>query len=750
MSDNMHVVWEKFFEQRSKILWERFPGFYRAVVVETNDPLNMGRVAFKCPEMHDFDLESHLCPWAVSCLEFGGKRSGRIVYPCIGDWIWVSFERQHPYAPIWVGFATPTRRKFYPYPAVFSVTPLSVTPEGDTNDRPDDYDLNYLPKDGRPMAHGWQDRYGHLDLHSSVGFFPSEHKEGPKNVGGGGQPFVPDPLAGSFEQGGQKAPLENLPDKKYMLRLTKYGNMLLLGDQGYRWQKYEDAQEAQEAPIGEFTGDVAKDETFEINRWKYLQRLVNEDVPNSAAVNGDQRRILTMTRYGHRIECRDVGWAQVGPIYSKSRAGEYGEPRCLSLEQENDFRWIKIRTKGGMLFQAYDKGFKPDEDKFVQRKLIEEQGHLSEREDKHWAKKDARWMRLVTRHGLKIVLDDRGTDPVDSLGKETPRPNGILIKGRRTPAVKGFVKRGNPRGYYWEFNENDKANHTSWGTPMGQTMEMNDRYQYMMLSVSMGEGWSPKWRGIKENEFIRKPTMLKNPEKNSFHLKLDHDNEYLRLKTRANHGPKPKFRANYSGVGKNALHQGLEARDGLGGDGPWVELVDCQHRGMWFSKYFQLGIWRAQKKRKMYMYMDEIKKEIVVYNKDGKTIIYANRDVHIISERNISLEAKQNITMKAGNAIKMQAGGTKMTIGAAVSTNVRVNAASFRGRYDGLRVKISVGGKPAHSHKATVESSPNPGGAVVNKIPMPEVPKQLEPVDRAKSYNVPFEECPREEVEHPI
>ena len=65
MSDNLNVVWSKFFSHRTRTLWERFPGHYRALVVETNDPLNMYRVRFKCPDLHDFDLPSEDCPWAV-------------------------------------------------------------------------------------------------------------------------------------------------------------------------------------------------------------------------------------------------------------------------------------------------------------------------------------------------------------------------------------------------------------------------------------------------------------------------------------------------------------------------------------------------------------------------------------------------------------------------------------------------------------------------------------------------------------
>lgn len=346
MSDNINVVWNKLFNHRTRVLWDRFPGYYRALVVETNDPLNMYRVRVKCPDMHDFDLKPEDCPWAVPSHDVGGFRSGRFSHPCIGDWVWITFERQHPYAPVWVGFASPTRRKLYTYPQVFQITPLCVNEEGRSTNRPSDYDKNYLPKDGRPMAHGWQDRYGNIDIHSAVGFFPNEHDR---------QPPPPDHDAvqkSNFDQQHNKPEVNN-PDKKYTARITKYGNILMMGDQGYYWKKEQNSE------LGEFEGKFKEDEKFEISRWLYLQRLLNEDKPRSDQQFGDQRRMAMLTRYGHRIECRDVGWAQSGPIPSRSRSGEYGQPRILSKETSNDFRWIKIRTKGGMLFQAYDKGFHP-------------------------------------------------------------------------------------------------------------------------------------------------------------------------------------------------------------------------------------------------------------------------------------------------------------------------------------------------------------------------------------------------------
>lgn len=745
MADNLNVVWNKFFQHRTRTLWERFPGHYRALVVETNDPLNMYRVRFKCPDMHDFDLEPENCPWAVSCFDLGGKRTGRFSHPCIGDWIWITFEKQHPYGPIWTGFATPTRRKYYNYPQVFQKTPLSVNEDGKPADRPNDYDDQYLPKDGRPMAHGWQDRYGNLDIHSSVGFYPEEHKDPPP---------TPDHDAVQKAKFDQKraSPEVNDPDKKYMARVTKYGSMFILSDHGYYWKN-------DGGDLGEFKGSFKEDERYEIARWKAIQKTLNEGEPK-----GDHRRIGLLNRYGSKFEMRDTGWAQEGPIPSKSRRGEYGPRRTLSEESEKDYRWIKIRTKGGMLWQAYDKGFDPEEDQFVKRKINDETEARSEREDKHWKDKDARWIRTVTRHGFKIVLDDRGSDPIRADKRSDPHGNGILIKGRREGSVKAVPRGGKGRGFFWEFNENDEANHTMWGTPMGLTMEMNDRYQYVLLSASLGKKWSPKWRGIEENEFIGKPAMSKNPEKTSHHLKLDHDNEYIRLKTRGGKGPRPMIPAEKSG---SRFQQGLEARDGKSGDGPWTEIVDSERRGMWFSKYERLGIWRARKGKKMYQWFDEKKRAIVIYNNEGEITIFAKSKVNIIAKRDVKISADGNIDMLAKRAIRMEAAGTRLTInGSGVRTNKtlfsrRIQAQICTHKVVGIGTgtgvgTVKVGKKTARVRVKvrvrvkgrTTTGCQRPGGANVGKPPIPSPPK-LEPTDRGQTYNEPFEECPRDEIEHP-
>ncbi len=747
MADNLNVVWEKFFGHRTRTLWERFPGHFRALVVETNDPLNMMRVRFKCPDMHDFDLEPENCPWAVPAFDLGGQRAGRFSHPCIGDWVWITFEKQHPYGPIWTGFATPTRRKYYTYPQIFQKTPLSVNEDGKPADRPNDYDEEYLPKDGRPMAHGWQDRYGNLDISSSVGFFPEEHKTPPP-------PSDHDAVQRSKFEQKQSAPEVNGPDKKYMARVTKYGSMFIMSDQGYYWQKGEDSE------LGEFKGSFKEDEQYEIKRSKYLQKVLNEGEPT-----GDHRRISIMNRYGSKFEMRDTGWAQQGPIQSKSRNGEYGPSRILSEESKNDFRWIKLRTKGGMLFQAYDKGFNPEEDQFVQRKIAEETGPRSENEDKYWKDKDARWIRIVTRHGFKFVLDDRGSDDKRADKRSNPHGNGGLIKGRREPSVKAVPRSGRGRGFFWEFNENDKANHTMWGTPMGLTMEMNDRYQYMLLSASLGKKWVRKWEGIKENEFIGKPGMIRNPEKTSHHLKLDHDNEYIRLKTRGGGGPRPMMPVERSG---SKFQQGVEMRDGRSGDGPWTEIVDSQHRGMWWSKQEKLGIWRARKGKKMFMWMDEKNRHIVIYNNDGEITIFAKTNVNIVAKKNVKISSSGTIDMHAQQAIRMEAGGTRLTInGGGVRTNKtyfgrRIIAQVCTHKVVGIgagtgagMVKIGKKSVPVRFEVnvrvkgRTTSGCERPGGIRVGRTDPPDLPKKLEPMDRGQIYNGPFEECPRSEIEHP-
>lgn len=706
----------------------RLMGPYRAVVVDTDDPLSMGRIKFKCPDIHDYTMLPIEAPWAVPANYVGGKSSGNFDVPCIGDFVWIDFEKNNPYAPVWRGYAAPTRLNYYPLPFVAQQTPPPNLVENVVNKKPNtnnklpdtkDYDIMYLPKDGRPMSNGTQTRYGSLRIDSGIGYYPIEHYVDPAPLG-------LDPIQKKNFTAKVSKPLVNEPDKKYMANITKYGNMLILSDVGYWWNNDSEIMKyVSRSATGEFSGDFSKDREFEINRWLYNQKLVNEDRPVSWGKGnqqvdynsdfGDTRRIEMLTRYGHKIEMRDVGWAQPGVFdekhkytrSSKSRLGEFSKKaedrRYLSVSKFWDFRWIKIRTKGGMLFQAYDRGNDPENDNFVKRPLLEEAGHRTEREDLWWWDRDARWMRLVTRHGFKLVLDDRGTSETKAETAESPRGNGFLVKGRRTPGAKGRNdEKDNQKGFNFEFNENDLLNRTLWGSPLGQAIELNDRYQYIMLASTLGEKFQEKFRGIEENEFNRKPMMIDDSENKTHHLKIDLDNEYIRLKTRSGRGVGPLYPVNapaMSGSG-SSVNAGFEARDGKNGDGAWVELVDTEDRGLWLSMNQKLLALRASLGAPLYQYIDQKNNVVAIFNggDNGVTQVYARGTVNIISDGDINITAKRDVNINAGG-------------------NINLNKA--------LKVK------------------PTTFAAKIAALP-----GQFKPTDRGKTYNGPFLECPKREVEH--
>ena len=164
--------------------------------------------------------------------------------------------------------------------------------------------------------------------------------------------------------------------------------------------------------------------------------------------------------------------------------------------------------------------------------------------------------------------------------------------------------------------------------------------------------------GLRENEFATKAAMVEKPEEDTYHLKLDKRNGYIRVKTAAggdnNRRPEPKAFADADG----GLNQGLEARDGrFGSDGAWTELVDIEHRGLWLSKNEKMGIWRSKDEKDQYIMINDGKNTIVIRNnQEGPLQIFCQQDVQIIAGRNISLKATNRVTFKAGQEIAFEAG----------------------------------------------------------------------------------------------
>lgn len=656
--DNLNQIWQRFLNERTRPLWNRFPGWYRALVMETNDPLQFYRVRFKCPELHDFNLKAEQCPWAVPAPWMGGKNAGSWAHPIIGDIIWITWEKNHPYGPIWTAAADPTRRQLYPLESIFTQSPLSVKEDGTADEAPADFVLEALPKDRRPMSLGVRDRYGSSRLLSSVGFFPQEHDEDPAPAG-------QDAISNKQFETGKSKPEVNNPDRKYHVQTTKYGTYTILSDVGYYWKRPEESDQ----PLGEFRGDFDEDREFEVDRYKYLIRHFNEQQFDSS--QKDQRRYEIRTRAGHLLELRDVGWAnESGGIAgtedageTKSREGEYGQPRILARATKNDERWVKIRSKGGHLIQLMDAGFHPEEDEFYKRLLKDEVGSLTDKEDDdEWTKRDARQMRWVTRWGNKLVLDDRGTDIRQADMKELPRGNGWMLRSRRS----WESEEGTPRGFSIEANDKDELNTTRWYTPKSKLVELNDRKDYAMMCTDLRDDLAREWMGRKENEFALRIGMSADPEKDTYHLKLDKANGYLRLKTAAGGDNDRRAEPEPFDNAFTGLNQGVEARDGrFGSDGAWVELVDLDNRGIWFSNNNRVSVWRSTGDKEQYFVIDDGRDRVIVRNnQNGPIQIFCAGNVEVLSKRNIALKADRKITFKAGQEIAFEAansGQAKLT-----------------------------------------------------------------------------------------
>ena len=615
--------------------------------------------------------------------------------------------------------------------AVFTKSPLSVDEEGKKADKPDDYLEEYLSKDFRPYQLGWRDRYGSFDYSHSVGFFPDEHKEKPA-----AQDW--DAIQKSkFEPEGEK-PEINDPDVKMMARCSKYGIYALHNDVGYWWKKGEDGD------LGEFTGKFEDDREWEIKRFKYWRKHFNEQEPKDR----DQRRYEVRTRYGHKFEMRDVGWAQKGPVESKSRPEEFDEERTLSKEAERDETWIKLRSKNGHLFQMYDKGVNYKEDEFIKRLLKKEIGGTPDEEDGYWKEKDdCRWMRLMTRWGLKFVLDDRGCHYTEAHAHIKPRGNGFLVKGRRAVCEDDD---GVGLGFGIEFCEKKQLNKLSAYTPKSKLLELNDKKDYIMLCSDTPKPISEEWAGLKRHEFTLSMAMEFDPEIHTHHLKLDLANEYIRLKSRAGRGVGSRGETGCDDPSSpnQALGQGLEARDGelFGGCGEtWTELNDADDRGLWMSHNEQLLVLRARRAdfenrppREMHVAFSDKDEVIVIRNgqQKGRIQIYCNKDVEIVGGKNIKMEAKETVSIKAGKKLCIEAGGSHLSLQRnQLGTDAVFNAPRSRAFHEGCLEG------PGAGPKSPISCSP----LSVSEYNIP----RDHPSDRGKVCNGPFDRQPETVLEQP-
>ncbi len=76
-----------------------FYGKYRGVVTDINDPLMIGRIRAKVPDVMGEDESG----WAMPCAPFGGQSMGFFALPKTGAGVWIEFEHGDPDYPIWSG-----------------------------------------------------------------------------------------------------------------------------------------------------------------------------------------------------------------------------------------------------------------------------------------------------------------------------------------------------------------------------------------------------------------------------------------------------------------------------------------------------------------------------------------------------------------------------------------------------------------------------------------------------------------------
>lgn len=78
---------------------ERFYGKYRGIVVDVDDPEQVGRLRAKVPAV----LGEQDSPWALPCAPYAGPGVGLHTIPPVGAAVWIEFEAGNPDLPIWTG-----------------------------------------------------------------------------------------------------------------------------------------------------------------------------------------------------------------------------------------------------------------------------------------------------------------------------------------------------------------------------------------------------------------------------------------------------------------------------------------------------------------------------------------------------------------------------------------------------------------------------------------------------------------------
>lgn len=76
-----------------------YTGKFRAVVTDSNDPLQLGRLRARVPDVFGKEESG----WALPAAPYAGKGVGFFTIPPVDASVWIEFEHGDPDYPIWTG-----------------------------------------------------------------------------------------------------------------------------------------------------------------------------------------------------------------------------------------------------------------------------------------------------------------------------------------------------------------------------------------------------------------------------------------------------------------------------------------------------------------------------------------------------------------------------------------------------------------------------------------------------------------------
>ncbi len=76
-----------------------FYGKYRGIVTDIEDPLKIGRIKARVPDV----LGDEPSGWALPCVPFAGDGMGFYALPDTDARVWIEFEQGDPDYPVWTG-----------------------------------------------------------------------------------------------------------------------------------------------------------------------------------------------------------------------------------------------------------------------------------------------------------------------------------------------------------------------------------------------------------------------------------------------------------------------------------------------------------------------------------------------------------------------------------------------------------------------------------------------------------------------